>query len=140
MTALPFVDRHSIEFKTSNVAIWVSLMVIINWKLVNATRFAKVLGCEPDSATVEYSGKVGETLPGFRVTEVIEGERLVLTGRHRFSRYQLTFLIEGHHLYVDTHAEFPGVLGRLYKAAVIYSGAHAAVTKSMLREIESASR
>jgi hypothetical protein len=38
-------------------------------------------------------------------------------------------------LRAETHAAFPGLLGRLYRAAVIGSGGHRLVTRRLLRQI-----
>jgi hypothetical protein len=38
-------------------------------------------------------------------------------------------------LRVQTHAAFPGALGRLYRAAVIGSGAHRIVARRLLRRV-----
>jgi hypothetical protein len=58
-----------------------------------------------------------------------------LHGSHRFSSYAMVFSIEGPVLRARTYADFPGVLGRLYRLAVIDSGAHGAVVRRMLRSI-----
>jgi hypothetical protein len=63
------------------------------------------------------------------------GRRLVLRGRHRFADYALTFVFEDSLLKARTHAEFPGLQGRLYRAAVIGSGAHAIVTRRLLQKV-----
>jgi hypothetical protein len=62
----------------------------------------------------------------------------VLRGRHRFSDYSLTFVVDGERVRALTHAAFPGVLGRLYRAAVIGSGGHRIVVKRLLRKIAQA--
>jgi hypothetical protein len=92
-------------------------------------------GGAPIARTAELTGLPGEAVPGFRVVEAEPGRRLVLGGRHRFSRYTLTFVIEDGFLRAQTHAAFPGVLGRLYRAAVIGSGAHRVVTRRLLRQV-----
>ena len=65
--------------------------------------------------------------------------RLRLAGHHRFASYALVFEVEsiGAHttLRARTFAKFPGVLGRLYRAAVIGSGGHAVVVRWMLRSV-----
>jgi hypothetical protein len=70
-----------------------------------------------------------------RVVEAEPGRRLALRGRHRFSNYALTFVLDGDRLRAQTHAAFPGVPGRLYRAAVIGSGGHRLVTRRLLRQI-----
>ena len=74
-------------------------------------------------------------VPGFRVVAAEPGKRLELRGRHRFSNYALTFELDGNRVRAQTHAEFPGVLGRMYRLAVITSGAHKLVTRRLLRQI-----
>lgn len=81
----------------------------------------------------------GSSVPGFRVDQAVAHERLRLAGRHLFSAYTLTFsLVEsggGTTLIAHTDAKFPGVHGRLYKAAVIDSGGHHVAVRRMLRAI-----
>src|SRR5206468_2870118 len=84
-------------------------------------------------------GRILGTAPrsGFEVTEEIGGDRLALAGRHRFSRYALIF--ELHEIADDstvlrarTFAVFPGLHGRIYRALVIGTHAHALATNHML--------
>jgi hypothetical protein len=77
---------------------------------------------------------------GFRVTEATAPAKLVLEGRHPFSRYALVFLIEsldggGSRARAQTWAAFPGAAGRLYRALVIGSGMHAVLVRRMLRRL-----
>ena len=44
-------------------------------------------------------------------------------------------MIDGGELRAETRAEFQGLLGRLYRAAVIGTGAHRVITRRMLRQI-----
>ena len=78
-------------------------------------------------------------MPGFRVVEVERPHRVALAGRHRFSRYSLTFELEevggGTRISAETRAEFPGLLGWGYRQAVIGSGGHRLVVRRMLRRI-----
>lgn len=97
--------------------------------------FAGMLGCEPAAGTPEFEGLEGQAIPGFRVIESEPGRLLVLAGSHRFSRYRLTFVLDDGLLRARTHAAFPGLRGRAYRAAVIGSGAHRLVTRRMLRQV-----
>jgi hypothetical protein len=77
---------------------------------------------------------------GFRVTESTAPSKLVLEGRHPFSRYALVFLIDareggGSRARAQTWAAFPGPHGRVYRALVIGSGIHAALVPRMLRRL-----
>jgi hypothetical protein len=64
---------------------------------------------------------------------------VVLAGRHRFSRYELTLLIESEAggsrstLRAQTNAAFPGLHGRLYRLAVIGTRAHVVATRGILQ-------
>ena len=77
---------------------------------------------------------------GFRATESSPPNKLVLEGRHPFSRYALVFLIERRgedrsRAVAQTWAAFPGSAGRVYRALVIGSGIHAAIVRRMLRRL-----
>ncbi len=76
---------------------------------------------------------------GFHVGRSDPPRTLSLEGRHRFSRYRLAFEIEpavaGSKLRAVTHAEFPQLRGRVYRALVIGSGGHRIVTRRLLRSI-----
>jgi hypothetical protein len=69
--------------------------------------------------------------------------KLVLAGRHRFSSYALTFVVEDRGdgrstLRALTNAAFPGPHGSAYRALVIGSGAHKRLVRSMVAGIASA--
>jgi hypothetical protein len=70
----------------------------------------------------------------------IPASRLALAGRHRFSRYRLTFELtddgEGTtQLRARTYALFPGVGGQVYRVLIIGSRAHVVATRHMLRSV-----
>ena len=70
----------------------------------------------------------------------VPGERLELAGRHRFSRYALTFSLQDGQpgvtrLAARSFAEFPGIHGRAYRALVISTRLHVLATRAMLRTI-----
>jgi hypothetical protein len=83
--------------------------------------------------------KKGSTLAGFEVAEFVTDQRLRLTGRHRFSRYALTMNLTTESgettLSAQTHAEFPGPLGWIYRQFVITSGGHRIIVARMLRAV-----
>ena len=77
---------------------------------------------------------------GFHVTESVAPRRLVLEGRHPFSKYALVFLIDareggGSRARAQTWAAFPGPQGRIYRALVIGSGMHAVMVRRMIRRL-----
>jgi hypothetical protein len=134
MDQLPFVDEHSQRFDGSAEAVWSALLAVLRTMSGN-TAVARLLGCDPAEGTAELTGRPGDAVPGFRVVESEPGRRLALRGRHRFANYALTFVVEGDRLSARTHAEFPGILGRLYRAAVIGSGGHPIVTRRLLKQV-----
>ncbi len=89
--------------------------------------YARLIGCE--------GGKPFSVAGSERPTE------LVLTGRHMFSRYELAFrFVPGGTgstvISAITHAAFPGIGGRLYRAAVIGSGGHRLAMQAMLAGVK----
>ncbi|TDD68655.1 hypothetical protein E1262_15255 [Jiangella aurantiaca] len=106
--------------------------------MTGAGPLAWVLGTDPRRAS-GVPLEPGATVPGFAVAAA-EPERLVrLTGRHRFSRYALTFTLAaapgGTMLSARTEAAFPGPHGRAYRLLVIGSGAHRRIVGRMLRDV-----
>lgn len=135
MVDLPFVDEHHQRCDATAEATWAALLTILARGLGGRVPLARFLGCEPSEGTPGFSGRVGEALAGFRVVGSEPGRRLVLRGRHRFASYALTFELGGGSLRARTDAAFPGLLGRLYRAAVIGSGGHRLVTRRLLRRV-----
>lgn len=128
MTALPPVDEHVVEVAAAPAETWASLLATVHGALGRrrAAAYARLVGCDPPA--------------GFAVTTTVPGELLALEGRHRFATYALTFRLDPlgdgrTRLRAETRAAFPGVGGRCYRAAVIGSGAHAALVRRLLRGV-----
>jgi hypothetical protein len=132
---LPYIDEHSQRVDAPADVVWTALLKVLRREFGGSASIARILGCDPVQGTAEFAGRPGEAVPGFRVVEAEPGRRLALRGRHRFSNYALTFVLDGDRLRAQTHAAFPGVLGRLYRAAVIGSGVHRLVTRRLLRQV-----
>jgi len=132
---LPFLDEHHEQIGVPADVAWTALVGVLRRRMGGARSLARVLGCDPREGTPQFSGRVGETLPGFRVVDSEPGRRLVLQGQHRFARYALTFLIDGDQLRARSEAEFPGVHGRLYRALLMGTGGHRLVTRGLLRHV-----
>lgn len=135
MNDLPYIDEHSVRLRKPAAATWSALLRVLAELMGSSQRFARLVGCDPSALSPAFEGRAGETLPGFRVVDAEPGRLLVLRGRHHFSDYALTFIIDGEHLRAESRASFPGITGWLYRTAVIGSGAHRIVTRRMLRQI-----
>jgi hypothetical protein len=101
-----------------------------------------LLGCRERRASGPLES-AGSTIPGFRVERVERPRELALVGRHRFSAYALTFVLEPAgvdrtRVRAVTHAAFPGVVGRTYRALVIGTRMHVRATTGTLAEIRRA--
>jgi hypothetical protein len=132
---LPYIDELLVQTTAPPERVWTSLITELPRMSAAGRTLARALGCEPASGTPAFTGSPGDTIPGFRVVDAAAGERLMLEGRHRFSRYRLEFLVDDRHLRARTHAAFPGWHGPLYRTAVIRSGAHRLITRSRLHRI-----
>jgi hypothetical protein len=130
MGHLPAVDVHARRVAATPERTWDAL---VKWAGSGLTRpapaaFVALWRLEPTS--------------GFAIAERDAPRRLALRGRHRFSRYELAFEVEPHPdgvtVSAHTSAEFPGVAGRIYRAAVIGSGGHRFFVRRMLEQIAQA--
>jgi hypothetical protein len=135
LESLPFLDEHREHIDVPADVAWTALVGVLRRRMGGARSFARVLGCDPLGATPGFSGRTGETLPGFRVVDSEPCRRLVLRGQHRFARYALTFLIDGDELRARSEAAFPGIHGRLYRAFLMGTGGHRLVTRRLLRHV-----
>ena len=128
------IDEHRVAIEGSPEQAWERVRRVLRGAFGGRSAFAGLLGCEPATGTERFDGRVGDALPGFRVVGA-DAHRLALEGRHRFSRYRLTFLLTDGVLRARTDADFPGLHGRLYRAAVIGSGGHRVLTRRLLRQV-----
>lgn len=110
---LPYIDEHAVTTHASRDHVWASLVRTLRHTMGGSSVVARVLGCDPSRETEEFDGSVGQTLPGFRIVGAERGQRMTLEGRHRFSRYRLTFSVDTHEIRARTDAAFPGVRGWL---------------------------
>lgn len=121
---LPFVDEHRVTIEAPRDVVWPRLRTYVD-RMLAANRhglLTRLLGAEPSA--------------GFAVSEEVPGERVVLAGRHRFSRYALVLELdpsgEQTVLRARTFARFPGPHGRAYRLLVISSHAHVVATRRLL--------
>jgi hypothetical protein len=138
---LPPVDEHGVLVLAPPPVVWEALLTTVRRGFSGraATRIARILGCS-ETAAVGDPGRIGSTVPGFVVARVVEPAVLALEGQHRFSRYGLVFRLEPTKdertlLRAETRAQFPGILGRVYRVLVIGTRGHVVAVTSMLRGI-----
>jgi hypothetical protein len=146
LAELPFVDEHSLEIDAPPERVWDAVVAFSTgaFGTGGGQLFARVVGCEETEVRGE-AGAEGSTIVGFHVETSRPPRELGLAGRHRFSQYRLTFLIDRlddgrSRVRAQTHARFPSLHGRLYRAAVIGSGAHVRLTRRMLARIAERAR
>ncbi len=139
---LPFIDRHEHHIDATGAVAFDALWgVLRRGGTSSATRrYARLVRCVPrELRSIDHPTPGTTTFYGFAVAGLAPGERLVLDGRHAFSRYRLEFEItpapHGIVLSATTYAVFPGALGALYRAAVIGTRMHVLVTRSLLRSV-----
>lgn len=121
---LPLIDEHSVAVTASPAEVFTA-----------TERYAAALA----GRTGGVSRAILAPRPpsGFAMTTT--GSRIELAGQHRFSRYRLEFLITPGRLTARSFGEFPGLHGRLYRLAVVSSGAHVVAVRHMLAAITAAS-
>jgi hypothetical protein len=127
MEPLPHVDEHRTHVRATPERTWDAVLHLARRRLTRPApaAFAALWRLEPAS--------------GFAVAEETRPQLLALRGRHRFSRYELAFVIDpgpdGVTLRARTSAVFPGFAGRAYRALVIGSGGHRMIVRRMLKHI-----
>ena len=139
---LPFVDEHGVEISVPPEVVWDSLCRVAEGSFSSpfAARFARWVGCEATAASGPRPLAKGSAFPGFTVARTQPGAELALVGRHRYSEYALVFRLAesagGTRVRAETRARFPGVGGRLYRAAVIGTRGHVLVTMRLLAAVK----
>jgi hypothetical protein len=139
--ALPLIDQHERLVACDRFRAWRALGAHLAREPDAMTRVAVfLLRCEPShpSGTPLVAGS---TVSGFVVVRSQERASLVLEGKHRFSRYELTFELEAEDaatvIRATTRALFPGLAGAAYRSLVIGSGAHRLAVRMLLSRVAS---
>ncbi|HTT94188.1 MAG TPA: hypothetical protein VMF55_05910 [Solirubrobacterales bacterium] len=139
---LPWVDEHAGEISAPASQVWPALLRTVERMTAGAgaPRYARAVGCADTEAGGPRPLEVGSTIPGFHVVATTPERLLVLAGSHRFSDYALTFRLEPlgavrTRVVAETRADFPGLKGRAYRAAVIGTRMHVLVVRRVLRGV-----
>jgi hypothetical protein len=139
---LPLIDEHERRIDADREQVWVALGRMLSGADSSdgalSTITFRLLGVRPGRTAGDPLHE-GSTLQGFAVSRVVRPEILRLEGRHRFSRYALTFRLrrDGDSTIVtaESRGEFPGITGRAYRALVVGSGGHVIAVRRMLARI-----
>jgi hypothetical protein len=135
MTELPFIDAHSVAVDVPPERAWDAIVRMLpSFGGPAGPVFARLVGCA-DVSRPEPGPGIPSSIVGFRVAEAVRPSVVTLQGQHRFSRYELRFVIEPGVVRAETRAAFPGLAGRLYKTAVISTGVHVVAVRRMLAAI-----
>ncbi len=127
VSELPHIDDHELRIDAPADVVYPVLREYVDSIGAKEERvLALLLGTDPPS--------------GFEVVEEVPGRLVRLAGRHRFSRYQLLFELDdvpgGTILRARSYGEFPGLRGRVYRAAVIGTHGHVLATRHLLKQVQ----
>jgi hypothetical protein len=128
-----------VEVAAPPARVWEALVRWMGGASRRSRAGAALLGCR-ERGVAGSLDRAGSTIPGFRVERAAAGSELALVGRHRFSDYALTFVLEplgggGTRLRAVTHAAFPGAAGTAYRGLVIGTRLHVVATRGMLEGV-----
>ncbi len=141
---LPYIDQHSVQIGATPDRVWCALMSVLHTEVggIVTSTLTRGLRLEPAQSRGDWRGTLhpGDSLPGFEIAETHPPKRLVLRGRHRFSRYALVFELDAAGtaccaLRAQSWAEFPGLSGRAYRALMIGTRGHHLVVRRLLRHV-----
>jgi len=142
MEHLAYIDEYSTLVAADREHTWAALVRVLRGQLKGGGPLARVLGASPSRCSGDWSGDLsGATMPGFAVSTTEPPLRLDLRGHHRFARYALIFELEASgdgmtRVRARTLADFPGLVGKLYRALVIGTRAHRVIVRRMLWRIQ----
>lgn len=136
---LPHVDEHSVTVAAPPATAWLPLTEVMDATLSACwvRPIARALGCEDTTVTGPRPLTSSSTVPGFHVV-ADEPHELALLGRHRFSDYALILRLDDlgngtARVRAETRAAFPGLIGKIYRTAVIGSRGHVVGVRYILR-------
>lgn len=138
------VDEHGVAVAAAPEIVWDATLESLgkSFSAPGNRQLARLLGADPALASGWTRPAVGSAIPGFRIVAARRPDLLVISGRHRYSRYGIVFRIEpvadGARCRAESRADFPGLQGRLYRLAVIGSGGHVLAVRRLLLRIKRA--
>ena len=122
---LPYVDEHQLVIAAPPETVWAALRSYVDRSLIKPSLATWLLKTQPAT--------------GFQVAGEVPLTEVRLTGRHRFSDYELVFslaqTVDGTSLSARTYAKFPGTTGAVYRALVIGTGFHVLAVRRMLHTV-----
>jgi len=139
---LPALDEHAVDIAAPPVAVWPALLAAVDGAFAGpvASTYARLIRCADPSSGGPRPLEEGSTIVGFRVAAAVPERELELVGHHVFSTYRLRLVLAptpgGTLVRAETRARFPGLHGRLYRAAVVSTGAHVASVRRLLASIQ----
>lgn len=142
IAALPYLDEYTTVITAEADDIWRTLGEAVDrsFSRRGMAGYAKLAGADPCTVSGPRPFEEGSTVPGFRVVAVDPGRELVLKGTHRFSSYAVLFQLEQagpgqSRLRAESRGSFTGMVGGLYRRAVIGTGGHGIAVRRMLADI-----
>lgn len=140
---LPYVDEHTTVIAADVGAVWDALTRALDRAFSHgfAVRYARLIGCDDRRVSGPRPLAEGSTMAGFHVDVAVPVSELVITGRHRFSTYALSFRLEPagprqSRLHAETRADFPGIGGRVYRLFIIGTGGHVVAVRRLLSRVK----
>jgi hypothetical protein len=94
MEQLPYIGEHDQRVGAPADVVWTALLKILRREMGGSAPIARTWAATPPRARPSLPAGPGKAVPGFRVVEAEPGRRLALRGRHRFSSYALTFVLD----------------------------------------------
>jgi hypothetical protein len=138
---LPLLDEHRTTVAAPAAVVWSAALATFRRSFESplGRTTARLVGCHPARSAGWDDPAVGTSIPGFAISEFDPPHRLVLAGRHRFSRYAIVLTVEpleqGCRVRLESRAAFPGPAGAAYRAAVIGTRGHRVAVRRLLRDV-----